>query len=70
MFDESMSRKIKEHLDIHLTFSMTALADDTFFSALPTDETSDYSPPPPPQLDEQPEPLSLPPLLDAPASPL
>ena len=37
MFDESMSRKIKEHLDIHLTFSMTALADDAFFSGLRTD---------------------------------
>ena len=34
IFDESMSRKIKENLDIHLTFSMSALADETFFAAL------------------------------------
>ena len=37
IFDESMSRKIKESLDIHLTFSMTALADETFFNALRRD---------------------------------
>ena len=35
IFDESMSRKIKENLDIHLTFSMTAIADEIFFSAPP-----------------------------------
>lgn len=34
IFDESMSRKIKENLDIHLTFSMTAIADEIFFNAL------------------------------------
>ena len=34
IFDESMSRKIKENLDIHLTFSMTAIADEIFFTAL------------------------------------
>ncbi|MES2178193.1 MAG: NAD-binding protein [Gemmatimonadota bacterium] len=31
IFDESMSRRIKESLDIHLTFSMTAIADEIFF---------------------------------------
>jgi voltage-gated potassium channel Kch len=40
IFDESMSRKIKENLDIHLTFSMTAIADEIFFSALSRDEPS------------------------------
>jgi len=30
IFDDSMSRKIKENLDIHLTFSMTAIADAIF----------------------------------------
>jgi len=34
MFDESMSDRIREHLDIHLTFSMTAIADDAFFNAI------------------------------------
>ncbi len=34
IFDESMSQRIKEHLDVHLTFSMTAIADERFFSAL------------------------------------
>ena len=34
IFDESMSRKIKENLDIHLAFSMTAIADEIFFSVL------------------------------------
>ena len=37
IFDESMSRKIKENLDIHLTFSMTAIADEIFFSVLTSD---------------------------------
>jgi len=36
MFDESMSERIREHLDIHLTFSMTAIADDAFFNAIAT----------------------------------
>ena len=30
IFDESMSKKIKDHLDIHLTYSMTAIADEKF----------------------------------------
>ena len=34
IFDESMSLRIKEHLDIHLTFSMTAIADELFFKAM------------------------------------
>ncbi len=57
IFDQSISREIREHLDIHLTFSMSDIADEKFLN---------QSPPPPPQLDEQPEPppLSLP----APAS--
>jgi len=55
IFDESMSQVIKEHLDIHLTLSMSAIADEKFFSHSP----------PPPQLDEQLEP---PP--PSPASPL
>ncbi|MDB5194454.1 MAG: hypothetical protein JWN50_468 [Parcubacteria group bacterium] len=36
IFDESMSRKIKENLDIHLTFSVTAIADEKFFDILKT----------------------------------
>lgn len=35
IFDESMSQKIKENLDIHLAFSMSAIADLTFFGAIP-----------------------------------
>ena len=34
IFDESMSRNVRQHLDVHLTFSMTALADDALFNAL------------------------------------
>jgi D-arabinose 1-dehydrogenase-like Zn-dependent alcohol dehydrogenase len=34
MFDEAMSRRIKEHLDIHLTLSMTAIADEQFLAEL------------------------------------
>ena len=34
MFDEAMSRRIKEHLDIHLTLSMTAIADEKFVDLL------------------------------------
>ncbi len=33
IFDESMSARLRESLDIHLTLSMTALADDWFFPA-------------------------------------
>ncbi len=55
IFDESMSREMKQHLDIHLTFSMSAIADEMFLN---------QSPPPPPQLDEQLEPPPL-----SPASP-
>ena len=36
IFDESMSGRVKEHLDIHLTFSMTAIADELFFDAMPS----------------------------------
>ena len=34
MFDEAMSLRIKEHLDIHLTLSMTAIADERFLEAV------------------------------------
>lgn len=34
IFDESMSQKIKENLDIHLTYSMTAIADEKFTNIL------------------------------------
>ena len=34
IYDESMSGRIKENLDIHLTYSMTAIADEKFLSAL------------------------------------
>ncbi len=34
MYDESMSRRIKEQLDIHLTFSVSAMADEKFLEAL------------------------------------
>jgi voltage-gated potassium channel Kch len=34
MFDEAMSIRIKEHLDIHLTLSMTAIADERFLEAM------------------------------------
>ena len=33
IFDESMSQRIKKHLDVHLTFSMTAIADEQFLAA-------------------------------------
>ncbi len=34
IFDESMAQKIKETLDIHLTLSMSALADDKFLNTI------------------------------------
>lgn len=34
IFDESMAEKIKENLDIHLTLSMSAVADEKFFESL------------------------------------
>lgn len=34
IFDDAMAQNIKEHLDIHLALSMSALADDTFFGML------------------------------------
>ena len=34
IFDESMSARLRESLDIHLTLSMTALADERFFQGL------------------------------------
>ena len=33
IFDEGMSRALSEQLDIHLTFSMTAIADGAFLDA-------------------------------------
>lgn len=35
IFDEMMAQKIKEHLDIHLTLSASAIAVEKFFEALP-----------------------------------
>lgn len=35
IFDESMTHRVKEHLDIHLTFSRSALAARLIFDALP-----------------------------------
>jgi hypothetical protein len=40
IFDEAMSRGLSEQLDIHLTFSMTAVADEAFFDALGTTSLS------------------------------
>lgn len=34
IFDDVMAQNIKEHLDIHLALSMSALADDTFFGTI------------------------------------
>ena len=34
IFDEMMAQKIREHLDIHLTLSASAIADEKFFEAL------------------------------------
>lgn len=36
IFDDAMSARIREQLDIHLTFSMTAIADEKVFHAMPT----------------------------------
>ena len=36
IFDDAMSARVREQLDIHLTFSMTAIADDTVLSAMPS----------------------------------
>ncbi|MCE9600880.1 MAG: potassium channel family protein [Gemmatimonadetes bacterium] len=35
VFDDSMSRLMKDHLDIHLTLSMSAIADQLIFDAVP-----------------------------------
>lgn len=35
IFDDAMSRRIKDGLDIHLTFSMTGIADEQFAATLP-----------------------------------
>ena len=35
IFDDAMSARIREQLDIHLTFSMTAIADEKVFRAMP-----------------------------------
>ncbi len=34
IFDEGMSRNVREHLDVQLTYSMTAVADEPVFAAL------------------------------------
>ncbi len=36
IFDDAMSARIREQLDIHLTYSMTAIADDKVFRAMPS----------------------------------
>jgi voltage-gated potassium channel Kch len=46
MFDEAMSRRIKEHLDIHLTLSMTAIADEEFVKVLESSEWAIRGDPP------------------------
>ncbi len=35
IFDESMTERVRDHLDIHLTYSMSAIADQIIFDALP-----------------------------------
>ena len=36
IFDDAMSARIREQLDIPLTYSMTAIADDRVFRAMPS----------------------------------
>ena len=36
IFDDAMSTHLREQLDIHLTFSMTAIADEQVFRAMPS----------------------------------
>ncbi|MEQ1693660.1 MAG: potassium channel family protein [Gemmatimonas sp.] len=36
IFDDGMSARVREQLDIHLTFSMTAIADEKVFHAMPS----------------------------------
>lgn len=43
MFDEGMSRRVKEHLDIQLTLSMTAIADEKFLEAMGPASRADAS---------------------------
>lgn len=38
IYDEMMAQRIKEHLDIHLTLSTSAIADEIFFEALSSDK--------------------------------
>lgn len=35
VYDDAMARRLKEHLDIHLTLSMSAIADQLIFDAVP-----------------------------------
>ena len=35
LFDDSMAQRVKDHLDIHLTLSMSAIADQSIFDAVP-----------------------------------
>lgn len=37
IYDDSMASMVREHLDIRLTFSMTAIADETFVNAVTAD---------------------------------
>lgn len=48
IFDESMAQEIKKHLDIHLTFSMSAIADEKFLSQSPPQPDEHPEPPPSP----------------------
>ena len=43
IFDDAMSARIREQLDIHLTYSMTAIADDTVLRAVPSVATATAS---------------------------
>ncbi len=44
IFDDAMSARIREQLDIHLTFSMTAIADEKVFRAMPSVADSAHRP--------------------------
>ncbi len=48
IFDDAMSARIREQLDIHLTFSMTAIVDNLVFDAVPLPASAPSAAPPPP----------------------
>lgn len=43
IFDDGMSARVRDQLDIHLTFSMTAIADEKVFHAMPSVATTPAS---------------------------